>query len=366
MRDSLIALTLVPNIGWKTVHALLEQGFENDQAQMGKWSASHWKDTFSFLTPKQCQSLEHHYEPARVNTYLKEWATKNITVTTILDDAYPERLKNIYDPPWVLYTIGNRDLWHDPSMAFVGSRKASTYGKHITQRFVKALLEHGFVISSGMALGIDSISHWEALRHKGRTVAILGSGIDVIYPKQHRSLYSQIVKEGLMISEYPPGTRPHPGFFPRRNRIISGLSVGTIVVEANEKSGSLITAHQALEQGREVFAIPGSIFDQQSKGTNLLIQKHGAKLVIQVEDILEELPDYLIPQKHDSFETGLNPSELVDDKEKEILNNLQERQHFNDLLNKGAFSVPELTSVLLRLEMKGLIHALPGSYYHKA
>ena len=204
---------------------------------------------------------------------------------------YPQQLKNIYNPPTKIYVLGNKEILKQKGIAIVGARKATEYGKEVAFRFSKELSARGINIISGLALGIDTYAHLGTLQQEwiGKTIAVLGSGLDVIYPKQNIGLVREILKRGgCIISEYPLGTKPEKLHFPQRNRIISGLSKGVLVVEASEKSGSLITADFALEQGKEVFAVPGDIIKLTSIGTNSLI-KQGAKLVTNYIDILEEI-----------------------------------------------------------------------------
>lgn len=218
--------------------------------------------------------------------YIKK---NNIKVISINDKEYPESLKRIYDPPIVLYANGNLNLLNNKSIAIVGCRLCSVYGKIITKKLAYNLSEKNITIISGMARGIDTYAHIGALEAKGRTIAVLGSGIDVIYPKENERLYYEIIKNnGLIISEYIIGTKPIPINFPKRNRIISALSSGVLVTEAKIRSGSFITVDFALEQGKEIFAVPGNINSVNSEGTNSLI-KQGAKLVTSVDDILDEL-----------------------------------------------------------------------------
>jgi len=229
-----------------------------------------------------------------VDRLLSKIDKEGIRVLTLESPDYPSNLKNIYDPPPVLYLKGS--LLPDDTLALgvVGSRTATAYGLKTAQELALGLASRGITVVSGMARGIDTMAHTGALAGGGRTIAVLGSGIDVVYPPENKRLYEKIQKSGAVISEFIPGTKPLAGNFPARNRIISGLSLGVIVVEAAEKSGSLITADFALEQGREVFAVPGNISSGQSVGTNNLI-KQGAKIVTRIEDILEEF-EYLSPQ----------------------------------------------------------------------
>lgn len=204
---------------------------------------------------------------------------------------YPQKLKEIYDPPTTIYVLGNDEILNEKAIAIVGARKATTYGKKVSLEMSKELSKKGINIISGLALGIDTYAHLGNIQAQslGKTIAVLGSGIDKIYPKENIELARKIIKSGgCIISEYPIGTEPQKKNFPQRNRIISGLSNGILVVEASKKSGALITAEFGLEQGKEIFAIPGDIMKQQSEGCNMLI-KDGAKIVLSVEEILEEI-----------------------------------------------------------------------------
>lgn len=208
----------------------------------------------------------------------------------IADSYYPKQLKKIYDPPESIYVLGEKEILNQIGIAIVGSRNATQYGKNVASKMAKDLAEKGINIISGLAIGIDEFAHIGTLQQgNGKTIAVLGSGIDQLYPKQNIELARKIIKSGgCIISEYPIGTKPDKKNFPQRNRIISGLSQGILIVEANEKSGALITAEFGLEQGKEIFAVPGDITKNQSKGCNLLI-KDGAKLVLSTQDILEEI-----------------------------------------------------------------------------
>ncbi|MRX70581.1 DNA-protecting protein DprA [Bacillus lacus] len=219
---------------------------------------------------------------------LQQCKQQNIELITILDDKYPPLLKEIYDPPALLYCKGNTDLLGIRSLSVVGTRTPSSYGKNMISSLLSPLLKDGWVMISGLAEGIDALAHQEAIRQSGKTIGVIAGGHRHIYPSSNKELAAIMAKEHLILSEYPPDTRPKKWQFPLRNRIISGLSMGTLVVEAKEKSGSLITASAALNEGREVFAVPGNILQDTAKGTNRLIQQ-GAKLVMTAEDITEEL-----------------------------------------------------------------------------
>src|SRR5262249_44743724 len=205
------------------------------------------------------------------------------------DEEFPAALREIFDPPLTIYTRGNRALMKEPAVAIVGSRRPTAYGRAVARRLAMDLAQKGLVIISGMARGVDSAAHEGAIEVGGNTIAVLGTGIDVPYPAENKKLYEQIGAKGLLISEFPLGTFPAPQNFPIRNRVISGLSLGVVVVEAAQYSGSLITARLAMEQNREVFAVPGSVTNKNSWGPHVLI-KQGAKLVQDWQDVMEEMP----------------------------------------------------------------------------
>jgi DNA protecting protein DprA len=301
-----------------------------------------------------------------------DWAKKEldqiekqgITFLTLQDERFPRNLKEIYDPPPFLYVKG--ELWEKDNLALavVGSRNASSYGKAMTKRLSRTLAERGFTIVSGLARGIDTCAHKGALEGGGRTLAVLGSGIDLIYPWENNGLAEEITRHGAIVSEFFLGTQPEAINFPPRNRIISGLSLGTVIVEASFRSGSLITARMALEQGREVFAVPGNVDSPWSKGTNRLI-KEGAKLIMDPEDIIEEvLPQYkapITPRQEKPPETnGLTPEG------QKIFDLLDSNPlHIDHLIQQSGLQPNLVSSLLLELELKGLVKQLPGKMFIK-
>ncbi|MBI5417660.1 DNA-protecting protein DprA [Candidatus Poribacteria bacterium] len=296
--------------------------------------------------------------------------TNNIKVLRIIDKEYPVNLKSIFCPPPLIYIKGELLEVDQIAVAIVGSRTASVYGKTVTQNITKELILSGITIISGMARGIDSAAHETALSAGGRTIAVLGCGIDVIYPPENRNLYKTISEHGAVISEFPIGTRPEKFNFPRRNRIISGLSLGTLVIEAGEKSGSLITANYALEEGREVFAIPGCITSKQSDGTNRLIKRGEAKLIQNGGDIIEELTPIVSSIGKELQKKNVKNKEMVQLSEEEhkllsFLNNI-DTIHIDQLLaNAAKNNLPNIFSILLSLELKGMIKQLPGKNFIK-
>jgi DNA processing protein len=296
----------------------------------------------------------------KINEYLKIMKENGIKVYTIHENEYPDNLKNIYDPPPVLYVKGELVKEDSLAIGIVGSRKASDYGLKAAQRIAERLAELGITIVSGMALGIDSAAHRGALIAKGRTIAVFGCGLKYVYPMTNYSLSQEIQRNGALISEYPFDTEAYPGQFPARNRIISGMCLGVIVVEAGEKSGSLITADFALEQGREVFAVPGNISSPNSKGTNSLI-KNGAKLVSRIEDILEELNLNITYTKANS----INNNEKADISIEEgfILDFLKAEGGDKDKIAAATGLPPsKVMAALTKLEIKGLVMQIGGIY----
>jgi DNA processing protein len=285
-------------------------------------------------------------------------------IVTLKDDDYPKRLKDIYDPPALLYLRGELRREDELAVAIVGSRKTSAYGREVTERIGADLARHGVTVVSGMARGIDSVAHKGALQGGGRTIAVLGCGVDVIYPSENRNLFLQIIEQGAVLSEFPMGSPPEAGHFPRRNRIISGLSIGVVIVQASAESGSLITAGYALEQGREVFAVPGNIGAEGSRGTNQLI-KEGAKLVESSEDILEEvLPQW--KREGEMAQKGGDAVLTLTEAEKCLYGLLDETPlHIDALIRESQLDPGSVSSLLLNLELKGLISQWPGKCFSK-
>ncbi|MBU0709185.1 MAG: DNA-processing protein DprA [Candidatus Omnitrophica bacterium] len=283
---------------------------------------------------------------------------QNIKIITSEDRDYPENLKNIPDPPVVLYLKGNLHQADNFSIGIVGSRRASIYGLKCAQSFAVDLASYGFTIISGMARGIDTYAHRGALKTGSRTIAVMGSGFNRIYPPENRGLAEAIAKSGVVISEFPMNMEPFRHNFPRRNRIISGLSLGVLVVEAARNSGALITADCALEQGRDVFALPGKVDSDNSSGTNSLIQQ-GAKLVSCADDIREEF-DMPLMNRHKVIKGDKN-LDLSDQDEHRLYDLiLSNPQEIDGLVEQTNIEVGRLSAILLRLQLKRLIKALPG------
>ncbi|MES9856971.1 MAG: DNA-processing protein DprA [Sedimenticola sp.] len=290
-------------------------------------------------------------------------------IITRHDPRYPERLNQISDPPPLLFVNGDPEVLVTPQLAVVGSRNPTPSGKRTAEEFSRFLATSGITIASGLATGIDGAAHQGALSADGLTLAVTGTGPDRIYPSRHWDLAHQIIEQGALVTEFPPGTRPHPGNFPRRNRIISGLSLGALVVEAAIKSGSLITARLAMEQGREVFAIPGSIHNPLARGCHSLIRQ-GAKLVETAEDILEELapllvdiqlPEVAAPNEMQQGETAPE----WDEEYRQLFTALDYDPLPIDLLiERSGLTAEAVSSMLLMLELEGRVSSAPGGRYH--
>lgn len=351
-----LALVRAPGIGPQAVQRLLtqftpEQIFQTSETSLSQLGLSH-----KLISVLQAPNWE------LVQQDLIWLEQPNNFVLTLEDPEYPEQLKQIASPPPVLFVKGEPALLTQPQIAMVGSRNPSNEGIKLAMEFAKALAESGFVITSGMALGIDAASHKGALNANGFTVAIAGTGLDRVYPACHKQLATEIVEHGALVSEFPPGTTAKAGHFPRRNRIISGLCQGLLVVEAAIQSGSLITARMALEQNREVFAIPGSIHNPLARGCNALIRQ-GAKLVETVEDIFEELGQY--NQSYSLIDPQINQTTL--DLEQQNLLKLipYSPTTVDNLVQESGFSVEIISSMLLILELQGYIGAAAGGSYYR-
>jgi len=298
---------------------------------------------------------------------------KGYQIVTMSDPAYPSLLLQIPDPPPFLYVLGN--LCNSiKNIAVVGSRNATSYGISITKRLCEELAALDFTIVSGMAVGIDTAAHTGALIGKGKTIAVLGSGLERIYPHKNLKLFHKIAEKGAVISEFPLLEEPEPHNFPIRNRIISGISLGTVIVEATQKSGSLITARLAAEQGREVFAVPGNINSFKSIGTHSLI-KQGAKLVENTQDILEELSPLITDDSlNNKIKREDKPEDKPEHKTAKPLSLSSEESlvftglghypvHIDDLVRKISMEPGKLSGILLKLELQGIVHQAPGKFF---
>ncbi len=360
-----LALHLVPGIGGVTYRQLIARfgtPVEVFKARQPELTA------VKGIRPATVEAIRGFSTKERAKQELELVHKYGVKIITFLDESYPQNLKSIYDAPAMLYVKGNFVETDHFSVAVVGSRHATHYGQNAAEALCCSLVSHGLTIVSGMARGIDTAAHVGALSAKGRTIAVLGSGLDVIYPEENRNLYRKIGENGAVVSEYPFGTPPEPRNFPIRNRIISGLALGTVIVEATQKSGSLITANFALEQGREVFAVPGSINSLRSSGTHKLI-KQGAKLVECAEDIVEELRPSIKLSPKPASKAAITPRSQaasldLSPEEKNVLEMVEEYpQHIDELVRRGNLPVQTINSILLHLELKCLVHQLPGKLF---
>lgn len=290
-KEKLITLMYYPGISWNSVFQLLKK--DPSLQSLKDYKPQSFQQNL-FLLKANTNSTTENPSIAALQTEIiheniRQFNNNGIEAISILDKNYPALLKEIYQPPWVLFVKGNLNLLDkQPKLAVVGSRQATQYGKNAIRLMFPRLVEKGLVIVSGLATGIDTLAHEYAMKNGGNTIAVIAGGLYHVYPKENSELAREMMKTQLVVSEYPPDTKPMRWHFPARNRIISGMSNGTFIIEAKRKSGSLITANYAVNEGREVFSLPGSIFNPSSLGTNDLI-KQGAKLVMSSEDILEEL-----------------------------------------------------------------------------
>lgn len=359
-----LALSLTPGLGIRSWNKLLavfdgpQQVLETDQSRIRKLVPGVRANIIAGINKDVLR--------AAAEKELERAAGSGIEIITREQEAYPEFLRNIDDQPILLYVKGNASLLQSACIGVVGARAASVYGQRIAADLAKRLCQRGLTVVSGLALGIDTAAHKGALQASGATLAVLGCGLDVVYPRQNRSLYEEIACRGALVSEYRLGALPEAFRFPARNRIISGLSLGVVVVEAARKSGSLITADYALEQGREVFAVPGRIDSCKSEGTHRLLQA-GAKLVHTVDDILEE---FSFPVGvHNASSPSCQPdgeNAALTEEEKGLFAYLDVYpQTIDEITRQSRMTVQKVSELLLMLELKGLVESLPGNQYQK-
>ena len=352
-RFFLAALCRAPGVGSR-VTASLVRVFGSAQ---DAWHARAEALRAAHLSPERAAAL---YDFCRRNEALPEEIAAacekgGISLVVPSDEAYPALLKEIYNPPQTLFCRGSLDCLKHPAVAMVGARHASAYGKGAAEDIALGLAERGFVVVSGAARGIDTASHRGALK-AGATVAVLGCGVDVAYPRENARLLSEIAEKGAVISEYAPGTAPFAAFFPARNRIISGVAHGTVVVEAAERSGSLITAEFALSEGRDVFAVPGSIYSETSRGCHRLIRQ-GARLVASAADVAAEYEDGVQP--------GGAPPEKLTEEEAAVyaLLSREEALSLDELICRLQGRAANVAFLLLGLRVKGLVEETPMRTY---
>src|SRR3989338_2062059 len=370
-QEALIALNLIPDIGSARLKNLLEAFGSTPKILINSESTIKKVDKISDKIARAIVAFS--YESLKKELALAK--KLGVTVVTLKDNTYPKNLKEIYDPPLCLYVKGALSPADTLALAIVGSRRASFYGLSCAEKFAYALAQYGITVVSGLARGVDTHAHTGALKAQGRALAVLGSGLNSLYPPENTKLAEKIAVCGAVVSEFPLNTEPFARNFPRRNRVISGLSLGTIVVEAAKNSGALITADFALEQGREVFAIPGKVDSATSVGTNRLI-KQGAKLIESVEDVLEELktklkecltlekenkavePVTVKKEKEDTL------SSVLSEDEKAVYGLIGDTPRYSDeIIEQASLSSSSVIAVLLKLEMEHVITQLPGKMF---
>jgi DNA processing protein len=369
-----LAISLTPGLGPTRARKLVEH-FGSPEAV---FRASLTELESTGIQVISAQSLATGKSAALAREEIAQAAAASIAMLSMDDPSYPPRLKEIYDPPLILRVRGNPEVLTKPGVAMVGTRHPTPYGSGMAERLACDLAAQGLVIISGMARGVDTASHRGAISAKGKTVAVFGTGVDVIYPKENSRLSEQILAlGGALISEFPLGTFAAPQNFPIRNRIISGMSVGVLVVEAAEYSGTRITARCALEQNRDVFAVPGNVTNKNSWGPNTLI-KQGAKLVATWEDVWEDLPPEVrlaltpptSPESQGASSASLFPDEGLPPHEKRILSLLKadESTHIDELVERleNDLSSSEIFAALFELELAGKIRQMPGKNFVKS
>jgi DNA processing protein len=369
---SLLGLTLVPNIGARRIKLLLQRFDTAEDVLKASLKQLQQVDGIGYNLAQDIHSFDDWEEVDRV---LKQTEKANAWLLDLSDTNYPAMLKHIYDPPILLWGLGDPLVLNEPMLAAVGTRRMSSYGKKMTQRITKEIVAQDVVIVSGLALGVDTIAHETTIEAGGRTVAVLGSGIDWIYPDQNKALAKEIIRTGgAILSEFPPGSKPDAGNFPPRNRIVSGMSHGTVVMESGVKGGSMITARVALDQNREVFAVPHQATAPNGLGCNALIQRGWAKLVQNADDVLMEFPDLL---EYEPDQGPVDTEEVSDARWKDHLETLSQTEvticeflssqedavHIDHLAEQLEQPVHELTSLLLQLEMQDLIEQKAGKHF---
>jgi DNA processing protein len=349
-----VGFNLIKGIGAVRFKALLDY-FGNAKTA---WDASPADLAASGLGAKIIDRFLDIRSTLDLKKYWDQVQKQQIEVLTWQDPAYPSHLKEIEQPPPVLYfrgTITDEDLW---AVAVVGTRQVTAYGRQVTEELAATLAHNGVTIISGLARGIDAIAHSAAIKAGGRTLAILGSGVDKIYPPEHRQMAEKIMAQGALISDYSPGTPPESTNFPPRNRIISGLSMAVVVVEAGETSGALITAEFAADQGREVFAVPGNILAPQSKGCNRLIA-NGARPLLNAEDVLEALDLTRNIERREVRKVV--PSDATEAMLLELLS--QEPLHVDDIRAQSGLPIEKVSAALTMMELKGMVRQVGGMNY---
>ncbi len=364
---TLLALSLIPGFGPKRVKQL-HQHFKGDLEGLFKRSKRELR-AVDGIGEASALTLLSFDDWDKVDAIIEKTESLKAEILTIADPVYPSLLSQIYDPPSVLWYKGNVEVLNEPGIAVVGTRNTTSYGRKSTKKLVHKLVEAGLCINSGLALGIDAVAHASALEVDGKTAAVLGSGIDWVYPSENRKLANSIVQSGgIVCTEFPPGTKPDAGNFPVRNRIVSGLSYGTLVMESGIQGGSIITGELALDQNREVFAVPHTLDNPSGTGCNYLIKNGSAKLVQTIDDILEELP---VGEPISEGQTKLGQPKQSNWRDLEldalsilICEKLEEKEFQIDALaDELKLSTSQLLVAMLTLEMKQIVVQRAGKIF---
>ncbi len=354
--EALLGLYSIPTVGPTKLRKLISAFGSPENVLTASYRSLTMVDG---VDQKTAERIKQGPDQTFVSHQLKKIEQFQVKVLTYWDEAYPQRLKKIYDPPAFLFYKGNIALLNEIAIAIVGTRTPTNYGKLVTEKFASILAQNNFCIISGFARGVDSIGHRVALKYPSSTIAVLGNGLDVIYPPENGKLFHDILEKGLILTEYPMGTKPDAGNFPKRNRIISGLATAVLITEAGEKSGALLTAMYANDQNRDVFAVPGSILSKKSAGCNRLI-KQGATPALSPEQVLEELA----PQLDLALKKSNQPKFKLTGNLQKIYNVLSEQPlHVDQIAFETQLSPAETLSALLTLELMGAIRQMAGKMF---
>ncbi len=350
-----IAFSRVSRVG----RARVQQLEEHFGSLADAWRATPGELKAAGLDSGALNAIAAAREKVDPDSEVEMLARQGVRALTWHEDEYPKRLREIFDRPPVLFVRGTLTAADEWGVAVVGTRRVTVYGRQVAEEMARGLASNRVTVVSGLARGVDAVAHRAALEAGGRTIAVQACGLDMVYPPEHKRLAEQIVERGAVVSDYPLGTQPRSEFFPRRNRILSGMSLGVLVVEGDVRSGALITARQALEQNREVFAVPGPIYSPNSRGTNKLIQDGEAKLTLDVQDVLAELNLSMV--SHQIEMTELIPA---DETEAALLKHLHaEPVHIDEVRRECGLPIGTVTGALAMLELKGLVRQVGRMNY---
>jgi DNA processing protein len=357
--SDIIKLSFVPKFSYTKIKNLVNYFKDTSLIFEAKYNDLVKIDLINEKSAKIFTEFDFSSVKNEVDEQLKLIEKFNVNVVSFWDDSYPDKLKNIACSPILLFTRGDVSLLKSKSVAVIGTRTPTKYGKESAQYFATNLVKAGLTITSGLAYGIDTIAHQSAVTEKGKTISVFGAGVNIIYPKENSKLVDAILENGLIVSEYLMNTTPLAQHFPARNRIISGLSIGVLLIESGSQGGGMITAKFALDQSKSIFAVPGNINSSKSKGTNLLIKNSGAKLVQDIDDILDELnlsPILKTPTKKDLSK--------LSESEKKIMSIISmDPMHVDKISEDAGLNPSDTLVILLNLELESLIRKLPGNFY---